>query len=121
MALMMGSSRQLSSNGGRRFARSRARKRVSKTRGEVDRPRNRLCRVTLCNELQLGASSRRGEASFLESESRLAVSLQRRRKKVVTEEKIKGEICFPTFAIMMRFDVFYLVFLCRSLVVVTKC
>jgi len=38
--------------------------------GEVDRPRNRLCRVMLCNELQLGASSRRG----LLSRIRIAVS-----------------------------------------------
>jgi len=35
---------------------------------------------------------------------------------------LTGEICFPTFVIVMRFDVFYvLVFLCRSLVVVSKC
>ncbi|TGZ51254.1 Uncharacterized protein DBV15_03141 [Temnothorax longispinosus] len=87
----------LQTGGGRRSARSRARKRVypSKARGEVDRPRNRVCRVTLCNELQLGASSRRGEASFLESESRLGrfAVTQRRRKKVVTEGKIKDNQC----------------------------
>lgn len=85
--LMMSSSRQLSSYLKKEGSRALAREREypSKARGKVDRPRNRLCRVTLYNEPQPGASSRRAKPPF-SSRIRITASRKTRRskKKIVT-------------------------------------